>query len=132
MRLARMTVIGSWMWPLPAGNLAQHRCGSLDLVAFGVVIARQFGVHAVENILVGGDLVGQVPQNEVVDVHRGGSFPVRTQRLNMVFDRWDVGGVGPVETATGALEPDGQAPPPAFTFDGSMQLPKGAATDRSS
>jgi hypothetical protein len=52
------------------------------------------------------DLRGQAGQHVIGGVHRLGGFPVGAQAGDVLFEGGQVGGVGPVEAAPGALEAD--------------------------
>jgi hypothetical protein len=63
-------------------------------------------VHRRGDLAEGGDLFVEVAHDEGVDVHGGGGFPVGLERGEVFFDGRQVGRVGAVEAAAGALEPD--------------------------
>lgn len=77
-----------------------------DLGAFIRGEAVQGVAHRGGDLVEGGDLFVEVAGDEAADVHRGGGFAVGLQRGDVVFDGGQVGRVGAVEAASGALEPD--------------------------
>jgi len=66
----------------------------------------------------GGDLFVEVADDERVDVHRGGGFPVGPKRSEVLFDGGKVGRVRAVEAAASALEPDRAGFPAGFDVAG--------------
>ena len=78
-----------------------------------------------------GDLLGRgrgLGSCPVVDIGAGQElFPVAEQVVEVGVQVGEVGDVGAEVVAAGAAEPVGQACPPAFTLDGSVQIPNGTA-----
>ncbi len=76
---------------------------------FGAFVGRHGGevpVHAGDDLFEGSDLGGEGGDDELGRVHREGGFAVCAQFVDVLFDGGQVGGVGAVEAAAGALEAD--------------------------
>jgi hypothetical protein len=72
------------------------------------------GYHSVELI----DFGGEVVDDEVGGVDGLCCFPVGLQRSDVILNCWNVGRVGSVEAASGALEADGACLAAGFDVGG--------------
>ena len=76
------------------------------------------------------DLGGDVGQHVVGGADRAGGFPVGTQVGDVLFQGGQVGGVGPVEAAAGALEADRAALAAGLDVARPDAFANGTATER--
>src|SRR5207344_2247075 len=101
----------------------------LDLVAFARGQCVEPAAHRVGDIGEGVDLRGEVVDDVVGGADRRGGLPVGAQGGDVLFEGGQVGRVGAVEAAAGALEADRAGAAAGFTLDGSVQLPNGTDTE---
>jgi len=90
--------------PTGSAGFAQDPAGLFDLGAFVGWQGVQRVAHGGGDLAEGGDLFVEVTHDERVDVHRGGVLAVGLERGEVFFDGGQVGRVGAVEAAAGALE----------------------------
>ena len=93
---------------MPGGpRPAQEAAGFLDLGTLLVAEFCQATAHPLGHPGEGVDLAGEVGDHVVGCFHRQGGLPVGPQAGNVLLEGREVGGVGSVEAAAGALEADG-------------------------
>jgi hypothetical protein len=78
----------------------------LDFLAFGGRKSVEPLAHLVGDVSEGVDLGGQARGDVGSGADREGGFPVGAQAGDVLFEGGQVGRVGPVEAAAGALEAD--------------------------
>ena len=112
---------------------AHHGDRFVDLGSLGVVeagdVAFDHGNQVPDpaDLLLGGGGVGARPLVDAVD-GRGQSFPGAQQVLEIGLQVGQERDIGLEVVAAGQRNRIGQAPPPAWTLEGSLQVPYGTAT----